>query len=89
MKNIYWRKVDVWCKYPFQQEIDHRYIEFYTTLKASYKTKLPFTCDSSVVNKKRINFVAENLGINPNEINLISINAYNKNKYKKKTNEKN
>lgn len=88
MKNIYWNKVDVWCKYPFQHEIDYRYIEFYTTVKASYKTKLPFTCDSSVVNQERVNFVAEKLGINPSKINLISIKAHNKKKFKTKNNGK-
>ena len=50
MKNIYWIKIDVWCKHPFQDEIDYRYIEFHNKVRHNHKTKLDFTCDSLIVN---------------------------------------
>lgn len=73
MTNVYWRKIDVWCEYPFQQEISHRYIEFYSKKRNNYKNKHPFTCDSQIVNKDRVNFVAKKLGINPKNIKLIKL----------------
>jgi len=84
MKNIYWIKKEVWCKFPFQDEIDHRYIEFYTKVRHNYKNKLPFTCDSSVVNDDRLNFVAQQLNMNPKHIKLISIVGHNKSKHNSK-----
>lgn len=81
MKTIWWIKKEEWCKYPFQDEIERRYIEFYTTVKTSYKTKLPFECDSKVVNQDRFDFVAEKLGTK--NFKLASISTHNKNKYKK------
>ena len=70
MKTIYWKKIDVWCEYPFNQEIDYRYIEFHSKKRTNYKTKYPFTCDSQLVNQDRINFVAKQLGLNPKTIKL-------------------
>ena len=81
MKTIYWIKIDVWCKYPFQNEIDYRYIEFHTSVRHSHKTKLNFTCDSSIVQEKRFDYVAEKLGTR--NFKLISILTHNKNKHKK------
>jgi len=82
MKTIYWIKKEAWCKYPFQNEIDYRYIEFYTTVKENYKTKLDFTCNSDVVGQERFDFVAEKLGTR--NFKLVSILNHNKNKYKNK-----
>lgn len=82
IKNIYWIKKEIWCAYPFNQEIDRRYIEFYTKAKYGYKNKLPFTCDSLIINKERVEFVAKELGMNPKNIKLISIKTHNSKKYK-------
>lgn len=37
MTNVYWKTIEVWCKYPFQQEIERRYIEYSTSKKKFYK----------------------------------------------------
>lgn len=73
MINVYWKKVEVWCKYPFQQEIDHRYIEFHSKKRSNYKTKHPFTCSSQVVNQDRRRFVAKELGVKSKTIKLIKL----------------
>lgn len=74
MKTIYWKKIDVWCKYPFQQEIDYRYIEFYSSKKCSHKHKYEFTCDSQIVGNERVKFVAKQLNLSPKNIKLVKIN---------------
>ena len=74
MKTIYWKKIDVWGEFPFNQEIDYRYIEFSPSKKSFSKQKYNFTCDSQVVNEDRLNFVAEHLKIDPKNIKLIKIN---------------
>ena len=82
MKTIFWIKKEVWCKYPFQDEIDHRYIEFHTKARHNHKTKLDFTCESSVIGDERFDFVAKKLGTR--NFKLISILTHNKNKYNTK-----
>lgn len=88
MKTIYWIKIEVWCAYPFQDEIDRRYIEFHTKVRHNHKTRLDFTCDSSVVGEERLDFVVgklnETMNISKKNVRLVSILTYNKNKYKKK-----
>ncbi|RBW62909.1 hypothetical protein DS884_00935 [Tenacibaculum sp. E3R01] len=71
MKAIYWKKIEVWCKYPFQHEIDYRYIEFHSKKRHNYKTKLSFHCASTVVGKNRVSFVANELGLNPKNVKLV------------------
>jgi hypothetical protein len=80
MKQIFWIKKEVWCKYPFQNEIAYMYIEFHTKVRHNHKTKLDFTCDSSVIGNDRFDFVAEKLGTE--NFKLVSIATHNKNKYK-------
>ena len=81
MKTIYWIKKEVWCEYPFQNEIEYRYIEFHTNIRHNNKTKLEFQCNSDIIGEDRFNFVAKKLGTK--NFKLVSILNHNKKKYKK------
>lgn len=57
---IYYKVIEVWCDYPFQDTIDYRYCNF------SYKEK-PFECiglkiDSKTSIKEKESFLKKELG---------------------------
>jgi len=36
MKTIYYKLITVWHKYPWQTEVNYRYVEFYDKVKKKY-----------------------------------------------------
>lgn len=66
--NIYYKRNDTFCKYPWHQEIDERIVEF-SLNKRRFK---PFMkTDASIDMKERKKLVANHLKINVKKINLI------------------
>lgn len=62
MKTIFYKVVDIWCKYPFQQEIDYRYVEFYEKRgKKFFIIHTPFLLSNTTIQEKET-FLKENLG---------------------------
>jgi len=50
---IYYRVIEVWCKFPFQGEIDHRYCEFsYSKRKFKKIEGLTFNSDTQLTEKE-------------------------------------
>lgn len=50
---IFYKIIEVWCKYPFQQEIDYRYCEFSYSKKTFRKIKgLKLRSDTSIHEKE-------------------------------------
>lgn len=53
---IYYKVIEVWCKYPFHTEIDYRCCVFSTSKKKFEKNKIPdFKMDSNTtIEEKRV-----------------------------------
>jgi len=54
---VYYRVIEVWCKYPFHQEIDYRYCVFslFSNYKTFDKNLLDFRMDSQTsIEQKKI-----------------------------------
>lgn len=50
---IYYRVIEVWCEYPFQDIIDHRYCEFsYSKRKFKRIEGLTFDSDTQLIEKE-------------------------------------
>ncbi len=73
MITIYWKKVEVWCEHPFNQEIDYRYIKFSPSRKKFEKKAFDFTCDPQLVGHDRTKFVAEQLNKSVKKIYLMRV----------------
>ena len=65
---IYYRVIEVWCKYPFHQEIDYRYCEFHTSKRYNYKNKLNFTMTSTTTIEEKKNALSEFLGLEVKQV---------------------
>lgn len=60
--NIYYKVVEVWCSYPWHNEIDYRYVEFsYSKKKFKAIPELKMESDTSIEEKE--NYIKEQLKI--------------------------
>ncbi|MBP1165081.1 hypothetical protein JOE44_001965 [Chryseobacterium sp. PvR013] len=57
---IYYKVIEVWCKYPFQDTIDHRYCIFSFTRKPFKNIELKIDSNTSIKDKEE--FLKERLG---------------------------
>ncbi|NML69998.1 hypothetical protein HHL23_09315 [Chryseobacterium sp. RP-3-3] len=58
---IYYKVIEVWCPYPFQDIIDHRYCIFSFTKKPFRDIKLKIESNTSI--KEKEEFLKERLGL--------------------------
>ncbi|OCK53194.1 hypothetical protein BA768_01165 [Chryseobacterium sp. CBo1] len=58
---IYYRVIEVWCKYPFQDTIDYRYVEFSYTKKKFKSIDLKMDSNTSI--KEKEEFLKDRLGL--------------------------
>jgi len=69
--DVYYRVVEVWCKYPFNQEIDYRYCEFSLSKKKFQSKKLDITCPSQTTIEEKQDLLKSFLKIK--KINIIKL----------------
>ena len=69
MKNIYWKSLTIWCKYPWHQEVDRKIIQ-YSTSKKKFDQNIFLESDNQLTMHERTLLVSETLG---QKINLIRI----------------
>lgn len=67
---VYYKRKETYCKYPFNKEVDQKWIE-YSMSKNKYKSFLKSGVDLSM--KERVGLVAKHLNINKRKIVLIKI----------------
>lgn len=66
--NIYYKKETVFCKYPFQTEVDYRYVSY----SKSKKKWVEFAkSDVTLTMSERVIFIANKLNLTSNQIKLI------------------
>ena len=58
---IYYKVIEVWCEYPFQDTIDHRYCIFSFTKKPFKDVDLKLESNTSIKDKE--DFLKERLGL--------------------------
>lgn len=68
--NVYYNKVTVFCKYPFNQEVDYRYVR-YSTSKRKFNKKIFMETDVALSIHERKKAVSEKLNIKESSIKLI------------------
>ena len=71
--DIYYKRIETWCKWPDNDVIDEKYV-LYSTSKKKFTSKSFLRTDVSVETKDRILKVSEVLGVNPKKVNLIKLN---------------
>lgn len=59
---IYYRVIEVWCKYPFHQEIDYRYCEF-SYSKKKFKVIENIRMDSNTSIKEKEDYLKGKLNL--------------------------
>lgn len=59
---IYYRIIDVWCKYPFQDTIDYRYCEF-SYSKKRFKSIENLKIDSQTSIKEKEDYLKKELNL--------------------------
>lgn len=67
--NIYYKVIEIWCKYPFQDTIDERYCIFSLTKKPFNDLGLKIESNTSI--KQKEDFIKEKLGFKKVTINKI------------------
>lgn len=67
--NIYYRRKEIFCKYPFRDEIDEKFIEYSLGKKRNFKCFLK--SDVSLDMRERAAFVAKHLNVKKSKICLI------------------
>jgi len=55
---VYWKKITVWCKYPFQDIVDNRYIALSTQVK-NFDTYVFMELPTSTTMEERLKYVQE------------------------------
>jgi hypothetical protein len=68
--NIYYNKVTVFCEYPWNQEVDYKYVQ-YSTSKRKFTKKVFMQTDVTLSMEERKIAVAKKLNIKKSNINLI------------------
>lgn len=58
--NVYYKVIEVWCKYPFQDTIDERYCIFSLSKKPFKDLGLKIESNTSIKDKEE--FIKESLG---------------------------
>lgn len=67
---IYYKVTEVWCKYPFQNEIDYRYCTF-SFSKKKFKQITDLIIDSTTSIKEKEEYLK--LKLNLNKVNIIKL----------------
>lgn len=57
---IYYKVHIQWCKYPFQDEIENKYAEFFIKKKSKYLKLIGLKIDSNTSIEDKLQFLKEN-----------------------------
>lgn len=68
--NIYYKRETIWCKYPWQSEVDRTWVD-YSKSKKKFSKQIFLSSNVDLDMKERTEHVATALGIKPNKVKLI------------------
>lgn len=71
--NIYYKRIETFCKYPFNQEIDEKWIEYSKGSKRNFSKNVFAKSDVSLNMQERTEFVANKLNIKKSKICLVKV----------------
>ncbi len=60
-RTIYYRIIIVWCKWPFQDEVDEKYVEFYVKRKKRFNSILGLKMESNTSIEDKVKYLREKL----------------------------
>lgn len=69
--NIYYKVIEVWCSYPFQDTIDYRYCIFSFTKKPFRDIDLKLNSNTTI--KEKEDFLKEKLGLKKVSVEKIKL----------------
>lgn len=71
--NIYYKRFETFCKYPFNQEVDEKWVEYSKGNKRNFNKNVFAKSDVSLNMKERTEFIAKELNIKKSKICLIKV----------------